>query len=177
MTEPSTPGETPAAVVHGLISRGLTVATAESLTAGLLAATLAEVPGASGTLQGGIIAYQNHVKASLLGVDVDLLARHGAVHPEVARQMAEGARRATGAEVGLATTGVAGPEPHQGRPVGTVYVGLAGLAGLAGLREPAGQGRGGGGAEAVLLRLDGDREAIRRTTVLRTLREVLDRWV
>lgn len=171
MTEPSTPGETPAAVVHGLISRGLTVATAESLTAGLLAATLAEVPGASGTLQGGIIAYQNHVKASLLGVDVDLLARHGAVHPEVARQMAEGARRATGAEVGLSTTGVAGPEPHQGRPVGTVYVGLAGL------RCPAGRGRGGGRAEAVLLRLDGDREAIRRATVLRTLREVLDRWV
>ncbi|MEV4900522.1 nicotinamide-nucleotide amidohydrolase family protein [Citricoccus sp. NPDC055426] len=156
--------------MHGLISRGLTVATAESLTAGLLAATLAEVPGASGTLQGGIIAYQNHVKTSLLDVDADLLARHGAVHPEVARQMAEGARRATGAEVGLATTGVAGPEPHQGRPVGTVYVGLAGLGG------PAGQARG-GGAEAVLLRLDGGREAIRRATVLRTLQEVLDRWV
>lgn len=170
MAEPAGPGNLPAAVVHGLISRGLTVATAESLTAGLLAATLAEVPGASGTLQGGVIAYQNHVKQSLLGVDADLLARHGAVHAEVARQMAEGARRATGADVGLATTGVAGPEPHQGQPVGTVFVGLAGLTGVAGLD------REGGGAEAVRLHVDGDREAIRRGTVRLTLRAVLDRW-
>ncbi|NUL48930.1 nicotinamide-nucleotide amidohydrolase family protein [Cellulosimicrobium funkei] len=151
----------PAAVVHGLIGRGLTVATAESLTAGLLAATLAEVPGASGTLQGGVIAYQNHVKQDLLGVDADLLARHGAVHPEVARQMAEGARRATGADLGISTTGVAGPEPHQGQPVGTVYVGLAGP---------------GGGPEAVRLRVDGDREANRRATVREALLAVLSRW-
>ncbi|MGM7670175.1 CinA family protein [Microbacterium sp. A93] len=164
MTEPSAPRDLPAAVVHGLLRRGLTVATAESLTAGMLAGTLAEVPGASGTLQGGVIAYQNHVKQTLLGVDAELLARHGAVHPEVARQMAEGARRATGADVGLATTGVAGPEPHQGQPVGTVYVGLAGL------------DREAGGSEAVLLRLDGDRQEVRRATVLRTLQAILDRW-
>ena len=161
MTEPAGPGDLPAAVVHGLIGRGLTVATAESLTAGLLAATLAEVPGASGTLQGGVIAYQNHVKQDLLGVDADLLARHGAVHPEVARQMAEGARRATGADLGISTTGVAGPEPHQGQPVGTVYVGLAGP---------------GGGPEAVRLRVDGDREANRRATVREALLAVLSRW-
>lgn len=161
MTEPAGLEELPAAVVHGLTLRGLTVATAESLTAGLLAATLAEVPGASATLQGGVIAYQNHVKQALLGVDAGLLARHGAVHAEVARQMAEGVRQATGADVGLATTGVAGPEPHQGQPVGTVYVGLAGL----------------GGPEAVLLRLEGGRQAIRQNTVWWTLQAVLDRWV
>lgn len=161
MAEPAGDHELPAVVVHGLIDRGLTVATAESLTAGLLASTLAEVPGASGTLQGGVVAYQNHVKQALLGVDADLLARHGAVHPEVARQMAEGVRRATGADLGISTTGVAGPEPHQGQPVGTVYVGLAGLAGE---------------AEAVLLRVDGDRETIRRGTVRQALLAVLDRW-
>lgn len=160
MTEPAGPGDLPVAVVHGLIGRGCTVATAESLTAGLLAATLAEVPGASGTLQGGIIAYQNHVKQDLLGVDADLLAAHGAVHPEVARQMAEGARRATGADLGISTTGVAGPEPHQGQPVGTVYVGLAGPA----------------GSEAIRLAVDGGREAIRRATVREALRAVLGRW-
>ncbi|MEO9246714.1 CinA family protein [Citricoccus nitrophenolicus] len=160
MTESAGPGDLPAAVVHGLISRGLTVATAESLTAGLLAATLAEVPGASGTLQGGVIAYQNHVKQDLLGVDADLLARHGAVHPEVARQMAEGARRTAGADLGISTTGVAGPEPHQGQPVGTVYVGLAGPA----------------GSEAIRLRVDGDREAIRRATVREALLAVRGRW-
>ncbi len=153
------PGELTAAVVRGLLDRGLTVATAESLTAGLLAATLAEVPGASGTLEGGVVAYQNHVKERLLGVDAGLLAEHGAVHPEVARQMAEGARRATGADVGLSTTGVAGPEPHQGQPVGTVHVGLAGLP---------------GGPRVLSLRLDGDRDAIRRATVRDALQGLLD---
>lgn len=151
-------GERPAAVVHGLVQRGLTVATAESLTAGLLAATLAGVPGASGTLQGGVIAYQNHVKERVLGVDAALLARHGAVHPDVAQQMARGVRRVLGADVGLSTTGVAGPEPHQGKPVGTVCVGISGP----------------DGAETVrLLRLDGDRAAIRGGTVEAVLRELL----
>ncbi|MFC4430609.1 CinA family protein [Citricoccus alkalitolerans] len=156
----------PAAVVQLLIHRDLTIATAESLTAGLLAATLAEVPGASGTLQGGVVAYQNHVKERLLGVDPSLLARVGAVDAEVARQMAEGARHVTGSDVGISTTGVAGPDAHQGKPVGTVYVGLAGMPGHA---EP----------EAVLLRLEGNREAIRRGTVRRGLQMVqarLTRW-
>ena len=146
----------PAAVVQLLIRRSLTVATAESLTAGLLAATLAEVPGASGTLQGGVVAYQNHVKERLLGVDPGLLVRAGAVDAEVARQMAEGARRVTGADVGISTTGVAGPDAHQGKAVGTVYVGLAGMPGHA-------------EQEAVLLHLEGGREAIRRNTVRRGL--------
>ena len=114
------PAELPAVVVRSLLERGLTVATAESLTAGLLAAALADVPGASGTLQGGVVAYQNRVKEQVLGVDADLLEHRGAVDGDVAVQMAQGVRRVLGADVGLATTGVAGPEPHQGKPVGTV---------------------------------------------------------
>lgn len=146
-------------VVTELIRRGRTIATAESLTAGLLAATLADVPGASATLQGGVVAYQNEVKDRLLGVDPGRLAGHGAVDAEVAAQMAEGARRVLGADIGVATTGVAGPEPHQGRAVGTVYLGIAGLPGPA----------------AEELHLDGDREAIRRGAVQAALRSVLRR--
>jgi nicotinamide-nucleotide amidase len=149
----------PADVVTELVRRGLRIATAESLTAGLLAATIADVPGASATLQGGVVAYQNEVKEHLLGVDPDRLARHGAVDAGVAAQMAEGARRALGADIGVATTGVAGPEPHQGRAVGTVYLGLAGLPGPA----------------AEELHLDGDRAGIRRATVQAALRSVLRR--
>lgn len=149
----------PADVVTALVGRGLRIATAESLTAGLLAATLADVPGASATLLGGVVAYQNPVKESLLGVDPGRLASHGAVDAEVAAQMAEGARQALGADIGVATTGVAGPEPHQGRPVGTVYLGVAGLPGPA----------------AEELHLDGDRPAIRRATVQAALQSILRR--
>jgi nicotinamide-nucleotide amidase len=149
----------PADVVTELVRRGLRIATAESLTAGLLAATIADVPGASATLQGGVVAYQNEVKERLLGVDPGRLASHGAVDAAVAAQMAEGARRALGADIGVATTGVAGPEPHQGRAVGTVYLGLAGLPGPA----------------TEELRLEGDREGIRRATVQAALRSVLRR--
>jgi nicotinamide-nucleotide amidase len=149
----------PADVVTELIRRGLRIATAESLTAGLLAATIADVPGASATLQGGVVAYQNEVKERLLGVDPSRLASHGAVDADVAAQMAEGARRTLGADIGVATTGVAGPEPHQGRAVGTVYLGIAGLP----------------GPVAEELHLDGDREGIRRGTVEAALRSVLRR--
>ncbi|MFC7402853.1 CinA family protein [Citricoccus sp. GCM10030269] len=154
----------PAAVVRALLERRLTIATAESLTAGLLAATIADVPGASGTLQGGIVAYQNHLKQDLLAVDPARLSSHGAVDPEVAGQMAVGARQATGADVGISTTGVAGPQPHQGHPVGTVYVGLAGLDSAA---SEAGS--------VLRLHLSGDRKAIRRDTVRAALAEVLKR--
>ena len=112
-------------VVHALADAGLTVAMGESLTAGLVAARLADVPGASAVLHGGVVAYQNAVKTGLLGVPEDLLARVGAVDADVARRMALGARAALGTDVGVATTGVAGPEPHQGQPVGTVWLGLA----------------------------------------------------
>ncbi|WP_407318260.1 CinA family protein [Isoptericola halotolerans] len=102
--------------------RGWTVGVAESLTGGLVTATLVEVPGASGVVRGGVVAYATDLKATLLGVDVGLLAERGAVDPDVATAMAQGARRVTGADVGLATTGVAGPAPQDGRPPGLVYV-------------------------------------------------------
>ena len=116
-------------VVAAFVARGLTAATAESLTAGLVAATLADVPGASAMLRGGIVSYANEVKSGLLGVSERLLAEAGSVDLEVARQMAIGAREACGADFGVSTTGAAGAEPHDGKPVGTGFVGLAGPGG------------------------------------------------
>ena len=111
--------------VAGAIEQGLTVATAESLTAGMVAAVLADIPGASAMLQGGVMSYQNSVKADVLGVPRDLLDAVGAVDGQVAAAMAAGARRICGADIGVSTTGVAGPEPHGGKDVGAVYVGIA----------------------------------------------------
>ncbi|MET1064884.1 MAG: CinA family protein [Arthrobacter sp.] len=107
------------------IGRGLTVATAESLTAGMVAAMLADTPGASGMLQGGVVSYQDTVKAGVLAVPRELLDSVGAVDGRVAQAMAEGARRVCGADIGVSTTGVAGPEPHGGKEVGSVYIGVA----------------------------------------------------
>jgi nicotinamide-nucleotide amidase len=113
-------------VVHRLLAeRGATVAVAESLTGGLLGAELTEMPGSSSTFVGGVIAYATPLKHSLLGVPEDLLVTHGAVHPEVAAAMARGVRERLGASYGLAVTGVAGPEPQDGQPVGTVHVAAA----------------------------------------------------
>ncbi|WP_102158125.1 CinA family protein [Zhihengliuella halotolerans] len=112
----------PADVVAAATAHGVTIATAESLTAGLVAAAIADAPGASAVLRGGIVSYHSDVKASLLGVDPALLAARGSVDPDVARAMATGARRACGATIGVSTTGVAGPDPHDGQPVGRVYV-------------------------------------------------------
>ena len=105
------------------------MATAESLTAGMVAAVLADTPGASGMLQGGVVSYQNTVKADVLGVSRDLLDSVGAVDGGVAEAMAEGARRVCAADIGVSTTGVAGPEPHGGKDVGSVYIGVATAAG------------------------------------------------
>lgn len=107
--------------------RGLTIATGESLTAGMVSAAIAEVPGASAVLRGGVVSYHRDVKASLLRVDPELLNRVGAVDPEVATQMARGAKDACGADIGVATTGVAGPERHEGKDVGTVVVAVVAL--------------------------------------------------
>jgi nicotinamide-nucleotide amidase len=132
-----------------LVERGLTVATAESLTGGLVCAALVSVPGASAVLRGGVIAYATELKAALLGVPADLLSARGAVDPEVAAAMADGARARLGADVGIATTGVAGPDPADGKPVGTVYFAIA---------TPA-------ATSATGLKLAGSRAEIRDATV------------
>lgn len=113
-------------LVHELAARGLTVATGESLTGGLVCAELVSVPGASEVVSGGVVAYTHQVKVSLLGVDAALLEREGAVNAATAEQLARGARDEVGAHIGLGTTGVAGPDPSDGQPVGTVYVAVAG---------------------------------------------------
>jgi nicotinamide-nucleotide amidase len=113
-------------IIEVLTSRGQTVAVAESLTGGLVAAALTTVPGSSLAFRGGVVAYATGVKASLLGVDENLLAERGPVHAEVAAEMAKGVRSRLGATFGLATTGVAGPGPADGQPAGTVFVAVAG---------------------------------------------------
>ncbi|MFB7031045.1 MULTISPECIES: nicotinamide-nucleotide amidohydrolase family protein [unclassified Streptomyces] len=118
-----------ARVLALLAERGQTLAVAESLTGGLVAAELTGVPGASASFRGSVTAYATALKHELLGVDAALLAERGAVDPEVASQMAAGVRARLGADWGIATTGVAGPEPQDGQPVGTVYVAVAGPAG------------------------------------------------
>lgn len=112
-------------VVHEATAAGITVGTAESLTAGAVSARLADVPGASVVLTGGVVVYATRLKHDLLGVDRRLLAEHGPVHPEVAVQMAIGCRRVLGCDLAVATTGVAGPGPADGHPAGTVHVALA----------------------------------------------------
>ena len=145
-------------LVRLLGDRGASLATAESLTAGMLAATVCEVPGASAVYLGGVVSYANSVKQGLLGVDGALLAGRGSVDPDVALAMAEGARTACGAEYGVSTTGVAGPAAHDGKPVGRVYLGLSGP-----------------GTERVLeLDLEGDRASIRSQTVRRALGMLLE---
>jgi nicotinamide-nucleotide amidase len=136
-------------VIDALRGTGQTVATAESLTGGLLCATLVDVPGASEVLRGGIVAYLPETKIDVLGVDADLIDRVGTVHDDVAAAMAEGAVRVMGSTWGVATTGVAGPEPSEGKPVGRVHVAVAGPDGVA-TRE---------------LSLQGDRSLIREQAV------------
>src|SRR5699024_6133089 len=114
------------AAIARLRSSGLTLAVAESLTGGLLGAELVAVPGASAVFRGGALTYATDSKARVLGVDAGLLAAHGPVHPQVAVQMADGARSLFGADLALATTGVAGPGPADGYPAGTVYVACTG---------------------------------------------------
>jgi nicotinamide-nucleotide amidase len=113
-------------IVTLLTERGQTVAVAESLTGGLLAAALVEVPGASVVFRGGIVAYATDLKSALLGVPVSLLEHYGAVHADVASAMAEGVRKRLDATFGVATTGVAGPDPADGQPVGTVHIAASG---------------------------------------------------
>jgi len=113
--------------VHLLLrAGGLTVATAESLTGGRLAVHLTDVPGASETYRGGVVAYATEVKSSVLQVPAELIDEHGVVSAECAQAMATGARALTGASYALSTTGVAGPAEQEGKAPGTVFVGISG---------------------------------------------------
>lgn len=121
-----TPGAPPAAdVLVTLRGRGLTLATAESLTGGLVGAALTAVAGSSDVYRGGIVCYATDLKASLVGVPAALLDAQGPVAADTAAALAAGAARACGADVGAATTGVAGPTPQDGHPVGEVYVAVS----------------------------------------------------
>ncbi|WP_431798237.1 CinA family protein [Microbacterium kunmingense] len=144
------------ALLHSLARRGWTIAVAESLTGGLVVAALVSVPGASSLVRGGVTAYATDLKHHLLGVDDTLLDTRGAVDPEVARQMAVGVRDRLGADVGVSTTGVAGPDPQDGQPVGTVFIGI---------RTPE-------TSVVVPLELTGTRAEIRAEAVRRALDEV-----
>lgn len=113
------------ALGHSLRARGLTLATAESCTGGGLADAITDVAGSSDYFLGGVVAYANRVKEQLLGVDPQVLAAQGAVSEPVALQMAEGARRALGTDVGVGITGIAGPTGGSTeKPVGLVYIGV-----------------------------------------------------
>jgi nicotinamide-nucleotide amidase len=132
--DPTSAESSAAALVERLVARRWTVAVAESLTGGLVVSTLVSIPGASACVRGGVVAYATPLKQTLLGVDAGLLAAAGAVHPEVVRQMAEGVRAAAAvdgaaADIGIATTGVAGPAAQDGWPVGTVHIAVATPAG------------------------------------------------
>ncbi len=144
------------------VARGASIAVAESLTGGLVVATLASVPGVSRVLRGGVVAYATDLKAQLLGVDELLLDHGGAVQAEVALAMADGVAARLGAGFGVATTGVAGPDPQDGHPPGTVYVAV---------HAPTGRRVEGRAGDATL---EGDRQQIRWTTVVLALELLAD---
>ena len=132
-------------VIGSLATRGLTLATAESLTGGGLGAVLTSVPGSSAAYVGGVISYATRVKVDLLEVPLMIVQGDGVVSAACARAMAAGVRRVLTADIGVATTGVAGPDLQEGKPAGTVFVAVADAQG-----------------DAVrALHLDGDRAAIR----------------
>ncbi|HXT89507.1 MAG TPA: nicotinamide-nucleotide amidohydrolase family protein [Trebonia sp.] len=146
-------------VIQLLTQAGTTVATAESLTGGLVAAALTDIPGSSNAFRGCVVAYATELKAQLLGVDVGMLKRYGPVYAPVAAAMAEGVRNRLGATIGVSTTGVAGPGPADGQPAGTVHVAVS-LAGDTVVRTMA---------------LQGNRDEVRRLTVERVLGLLLGR--
>jgi nicotinamide-nucleotide amidase len=154
---PVAPGDSAAELIALLTARQQSIAVAESLTGGLLAGALTGVPGASAVFRGGVVAYATELKAALLGVGRDVLEARGAVSAEVAAAMAEGVRDRLGAAVGAATTGVAGPDPAEGKPAGTVYIAAS----------------AGDQTRVRRLALSGSRAAIRAGTVREALALVL----
>ncbi|MCL2515410.1 MAG: nicotinamide-nucleotide amidohydrolase family protein [Microbacteriaceae bacterium] len=164
MPEPQPPAsvDLTAALIASLAARGLTIAVAESLTGGQLTAELTRPAGASAVVNGGVVVYATQIKHTVVGVDDGLLAEHGPVHPEVARQLAERVRvvlavDGRAADIGVSTTGVAGPDPQGGRPVGTVFVGVA----------------SGAATHVEVLQLSGDRAAIRAAAVVEAVAAVI----
>ncbi|GIJ07255.1 CinA family protein [Micromonospora andamanensis] len=151
-------GAVAAGVVHRLTERRETFATVESLTGGLLAATVVEIAGASAVYRGGLVVYATELKERLADVPAALLAERGPVDADVAKALAEGGRRRCGADWGVATTGVAGPEPQGGKPVGLVFVAVAGP----------------DGTEVRQLDLDGGRDRIRGAAVTEALRLIAE---
>lgn len=115
-----------------LLSRGMTLATAESLTGGTLADLVSAAPGASETYLGGVVSYATEVKVRVLGVRAETVEAYGVVSARCAAEMATGVRSLVGADWGVSTTGVAGPTTQEGRPVGTVFVAVAGPEGVSG---------------------------------------------
>lgn len=150
---------TPEVVVGALRDAGLTVAAGESLTGGLVCATLVGVPGASEVVRGGIVAYAPDIKHLLLGVDTEQLDAYGAVDRGTAESMARGVRARCGSDIGVATTGVAGPDPSEGKPAGTVFVAVADADGNVSRQ----------------LALSGGRQQIREATVAAVLELTLER--
>lgn len=152
--QPLEPADTTSALIATLAARGLTVAVAESLTGGALTAELTRPAGASAVVNGGVVVYATEIKHSVVGVDEALLSEHGPVHPDVARQLAERVRavlavEGKAADIGISTTGVAGPDTQGEQAVGTVFIGVA-----------LGQG-----TRVEALQLAGDRASIRSHTV------------
>src|SRR5690554_5243549 len=149
-----------AEVLRRLGERGETLAVAESLTGGQLAATIVDVPGASTVFRGGLVVYATDLKHTLAGVPAGLLAERGPVDADVAAAMAAGARERCGADWAVATTGLAGPGPADGVGAGTVFVAVVGPVGDPSVRS---------------LRLSGDRAAVRAGTVAAALQLLADR--
>ncbi|MBA8795438.1 nicotinamide-nucleotide amidase [Friedmanniella endophytica] len=154
MADPDPAYPAAVAVITALVQRGETVATCESLTGGLVGAAMTAVAGSSAAYRGGLVSYATDLKHTLAGVPQDLLEAQGAVAADTAAAMARGTAERCGADWGLATTGVAGPDPQEGHPPGTVFVAVVGA-----------------GAEPVVdrLALSGSRDEIRRASVQRLL--------
>ena len=163
MADDERPGQLPVdqllgSTVHAeLLQRSLTLATAESLTGGALADLASASPGASETFVGGVVSYATSVKTGLLGVDPATVAEDGVVSARCAEQMASGVRALLGTDWGVSTTGVAGPTEQEGKPVGTVFVGVA----------------SDGGVRTTCLDLRGDRASIREQTCREAISAVL----
>jgi len=150
-----------AALADALRARGWRLATAESCTGGLIAAACTSIAGSSDWFERGVVTYSNEAKTELLGVPAALIARHGAVSEAVARAMADGALQRAGVDLAVAVTGIAGPGgATPGKPVGTVWLGLA---------------QRGSPTRATLLQLDGSRADVREQTVDHALHALLAR--